>query len=160
MRVLRIIFVFIISVLCLLSMCSCLDTNLGVYIFEDIKECQNIIANKSDDAEIELYDTPNSDKYLNNLQYNDFFACKYLCDDFEFEIFAYEFVDSDTNKQYFENAADRTSERYSDFLSWGGISNYSSVVIDGNNAYIIHSSTSNKKKVTEFIATVFSLKLF
>ena len=150
----------LVLLLILLSLCSCLDTNIEVYIFDDITECQNIITNKSDDVDIEVYETPNSDKYLKDLEYEDFFACKYVCDDFEFEIFAYEFVDSDTNKQYFENVTDRTSERYSDFLSWGGISNYSSVVINGNNAYIIHSSTSNKNKVTKFIATVFSVKLF
>lgn len=160
MKMMKIILVSAMSVLCLIYTCACFDTNFDVYIFQDIKECQNIIANKDENTDIEVFDTPNDDKYLKDLRYNDFFSCRYSCDDFDFEMFAYEFVDSDTSKEYFENVTDRTSERDSDFLSWGGILSYSRVVIDGKNAYIIHSSTSNQEKINKFISTVFSVKLY
>ncbi len=149
-----------LSVILIFGLCACFDMEMKVYIFENIEECQNINTYKSDDAVIEMYDSPAGDKYLKDLQYNDFFACKYSSESFNFEIFAYEFLDSDTSKEYFENVADRKSERESDFLTWGGILNYSRVVIDGRNAYIIHSKTSSQEKINEFISTVFSVELY
>lgn len=150
----------LLSVILIFGLCACFDMEMKVYIFENIEECQNINAYKSDNAVIELYDSPDGDKYLKDLQYNDFFACKYSSESFDFEIFAYEFLDSDTSKEYFKNVTGNSSEDSSSFSSVKGMLYYRRIVIDENKAYTIFSAPNDSDTVEEYIATVFSVKLY
>ena len=91
-------FLFIIS---LLSFSSCKFPELNVRIFFDLEECNYMLY--TNNADVKIYDTPIKDKYLKKIEYKDFFACRYSSDELTFEIFSYEFADSASSDEYFEN---------------------------------------------------------
>ena len=149
--------IFIVFVL-LFSLCSCKMEEIDIHIFSDINECQSIIQNNTNSAEIEIYSSE-KDKNLKNLEYDDYFGCKYTCDGYSFEIFAYNFIDSDTAYQYFENITGKRNNPNPTFSDNSNLSDYRRVVINKNMAYTVYCKNQYKEKVLEFINEIFSLDI-
>ena len=133
---------------------------LDIYIFENISECEKISQNKPEDATVEVYQSTEKDKKLDGLQYESFFGAKYSSSELTFEIFAYEFQDTEEAHQYFYNHTGRESDRDTNFFGSGGMFSYDLVVIDGKNAYFASTSSGDVDEMYEFFSNVFSTKLF
>ncbi|MBQ6825744.1 MAG: hypothetical protein IJP34_03680 [Clostridia bacterium] len=147
-------------ILIVFSLSACAGLGIKVYIFADISECQNIITYKAEDAKIEIYESPSEDKYLKGLQYKEFFACKYVAEDFEFRIFAYQFIDSDICKEYFKNFTGNNSDDNINFSGVKGITYYYRMVMYDDKAYTIYTSPKDSDKVENFIADMFSVEVY
>lgn len=153
---------YIIAVITLLIMsaviCSCGPGIMDFYIFSDIDECNNIEAFKSEDATITIYDSPDLDKNLGDLAYNDFFAAYYDSNELKFEIFAYEFVDSDSAKEYFTKVTGKKSLE-TNFSASGGMTKYRVIVIDEYRVYCAYTSLKDSEDLKLFLGEIFSKKI-
>ena len=155
----RMAYMFLLFSLIFGTMCSCGNKSMKYYIFSEITECNNFTIDKKGGAEIIEYDTPDDDRYLENMKYKNFFAAKYKSSEFEFEIFAYEFENSDSAKEYFKNATGRTSDLDTNFLSSGGITSQKIVVINFEKAYTLYTSADSSEQVKKFIGENFTIQI-
>lgn len=142
----------------MILLCSCGPDNIPFCIFEDINECENIEKLKSEDAVITVYDSPDLDKNLGDLQYEDFYCASYESKELDFEIFAYDFVDSDSAKEYFRNDTGLSEIRDTHFLASGGMG-YRIIVLDDDRAYITTFKTRDLREVKTFLSRVFSKRI-
>ena len=128
-------------------------------IFADISECEEVFQKDIENANFEKYNTPHSDEYIKKLEYESFFAGKYSSDEFEFEIFAYEFKNSDLAKAYYKNYSGDHAPKNSLFGSRTSVFSYELIVVDYERAYTIYASTNDSKKVELFIHDAFSVEI-
>ena len=149
----------IVLVLIINILMSCAYTIPEVYIFNDITECSTVKTKTSAEVQVEIYQNPSKDLYLKDLGYNSFFGCFYISREIKFEIFAYEFVDSETAKDYFTQVTGKNDELSTNFSSISGSGRYRKIVINGKNAYTVYSSAKDSKAVNEFIGEIFTIKL-
>ena len=133
------------------------NKSVPVCIFDDISECDNI--KNSTEFQIQKYETPDKDSKLNNLEYSVFHAAKYVSDDVEFELFAYEFKDKGNAKQYFKNVAEQDAEKDTEFLGFGGATSYTLVVIDDQKAYSFYTDIKDRYRVLEVVNEYFSIPI-
>ena len=154
---------YAVSILTLVICCgmlsSCENRVPDIYIFENISECENIEEYKSDDAVVTIYDIPTDDKNLDDLEYDSFYAASYESDELDFEIFAYEFVDSDSAKEYFSKKTGIESVYSTMFLTSGGMTKYDIIVIDESRAYYAETSKEDEEDMNQLLSRVFSKKL-
>ena len=147
--------------LMLIVLTSCSSINKNRYcIFSNISEFEMIESEFSKKGEIQRYNDTSRDENLEGLQYVAHYAAYYKCEEFEFEIFAYEFQDTEEAHQYFYNHTGRESDRDTNFFGSGGMFSYDLVVIDGKNAYFASTSSGDVDEMYEFFSNVFSTKLF
>lgn len=151
------LFVLVVSLTLCISLSACGFEEPTVYMFADIDECNNIVLQKSDDAVVEVYDSPDKDKYLKDLEYDSFYACKYKSDDLKFKLFAYDFVDKESAQEYFERCADRDCVGDTDFLTTRGMMNYEVRVRCGDCAYILYTRSGYQKQVDEYLSNLFTV---
>lgn len=143
----------------LLSFCSCEISDPQINMFANIGECQNIELLKSQDAKVEIYDLPERDRALKDLEYEEFFACKYTSKDFKFEIFAYVFSNEEDAMQYFENETGKTDDPNPTYSISSGMNSYSRIIISGNKAYTVNCKKSKSEQVVAFINSCFSKRI-
>lgn len=154
---LRLIFAVLILTVIL---CACAHFDNDYYIFSNISECNNFEINKDEDAKITYYTTPEKDSNLKDLEYDSFFGAKYLSLDIEFEIFAYEFKDSNSAKKYFNNVTGKNSEELdTNFSASMGMTSYRLVIIDFKKAYIVQGPSSNAEAIQDFLKENFTVKI-
>lgn len=151
------IFLWLIFILPLI-LCACDAEIPDVYIFADINECSTISELANHSGSIELYHSPNSDKNLKDSAYTNFYACKYS-GEYSFELFAYEFVDDETAKAYYERANSRPCTQSASFTSVTGMFHYELCVVNGNKAYFIKSNRESADEVTDLLSNTFSIKI-
>ena len=153
--------VFVCAVVLLLIAVSTalmiVHTNVSVCIFADLEECESIA---SADGSFSEYTEVSSDKHVKTLTYTDFFAGKYKCDGFKFEIFAYEFDSIDSARAYFEEVTGKNSDGLdTNFSLSSGLLNSHLVVFDSNRAYMLYAPTMDMSDVAQFLSGVFSIKI-
>ena len=142
------------------SSCNMLRTRSNICIFSDITEFEQIEKDFLEYGTVERYDSPKDDKHLKGLSYVKFYAGKYKCDDFQFEIFAYEFEDSILAEKYYENAVGNETTINPRYVISGNLRNTTLLVIDGANVYLASYSTKYKHNVESFFATKFNKLLY
>ena len=140
------------------------------FIFQNIEECELLIPTDHSNAEIIRYDSPSKDKKLKGLPYNNFWAVKFESDTLEYEIFAYEFVDSDSALKYYINVTGKNSyeknlplkseDENKLFCASRGMFFYEIVVIYQNKAYQIIVPNRYEDEVNNLLATAFSQQIF
>ena len=131
-------------------------TNVSVCIFADLEECESIA---SADGSFSEYTEVSSDKHV-KVRLTDFFAGKYKCDGFKFEIFAYEFDSIDSARAYFEEVTGKNSDGLdTNFSLSSGLLNSYLVVFDSNRAYMLYAPTMDISDVAQFLSGVFSIKI-
>ena len=116
------------------------------YIFRDISECENIATLNYPNGQINKYDTPNADKKLKGLSYENFFAADYTSDEVEFTIFAYVFKDVETAGKYFQNVTGKNNNGDKSFSTSLGMAFYENCVFVDNCAYRV---TAKRKYAIE-----------
>lgn len=148
----------VLSIAICISFCSCDMESSSAYIFADISECKNFEDKLSENVELTLYDTPEEDKNLNDLEYISFYAAKYETQEIKFKIYAYEFIDSDEAKKYFETSAGRDSIGNKDFYINTNLIKHTIRVLDGERAYVLYSEYGYKEAINELLSEVFTIE--
>ena len=139
------------------------------YIFQTIDECEQLIPANQTDLMIERYVSPKKDKYLKNLSFESFFGMKFHSSELEYEIFAYEFADSNSALKYYINVTGQNSYEkelpLSDsnenkrLSSSKGMSRYRLIAVYQNKAYLIVAPKQYGDTIDKMLATVFSFQL-
>lgn len=142
----------------------------GYYIFQDISECEQLIPDDLAGVTVDRYDSPTKDEDLKGLPYKEFWGMKLSSDEIEYEIFAYEFDDSDSALKYFVNETGKSSylkelplsddDENKHFTASKGIPSYHLIVIYKNKAYKVIAPSKYANSVNELMASSFSLKVF
>lgn len=165
------IYIIIIIGLIIGAVTNIMNRNITTdyYIFENIDQCEELTPPGMTDVNIERYGTPAADKDRGKLKYDDFFGMNYLSDELEFEIFAYEFPDSDTALKYFVNVSGMDSyekrlplaadDENNLFFSTKGMFRYTIVIVHQNKAYKLNAPNSCEDELDELLSSVFSYKM-
>ncbi len=142
----------------------------GYYIFQNISECEQLIPNDQSGVTVDRYDSPDKDTNLNGLLYKEFWGMNLSSDEIEYEIFAYEFEDSDSALKYYVNETGQNSylnklplsmdDENKLFSASKGIPSYRLIVIYKNRAYKVISPSKYADSVNELLASIFSQKVF
>ncbi|MBQ7968442.1 MAG: hypothetical protein IJ292_01285 [Clostridia bacterium] len=140
------------------------------FIFQNINECERLIPTEQSDLTIERYTSPDKDKYLKDLSYKDFWGMKLLSNELEFEIFAYEFVDSDSALKYYINVTRQNSYKKELPLSTDndnkrlssskGMFVYRLVVVYQNKAYLVVAPSQYDDAINKLLSDTMTYKLF
>ena len=131
------------------------------YIFNTIEECEGLIPGDQSGIKVERYDTPSGDKDIKNLTYSDFFGMEFKSDELEYEIFAYEFDNSETALEYFNNCTGqkRTLNQGVNKIhsaSVGIFGHYDLVLVFENRAYKLNSHKNYANEITDLFGETFS----
>ena len=148
----------VVAVILALGLVGCGVGSIDAYIFSDISECQKISEQKAEGAQVEVLTSPDSDKYLQDAMYSQFYACRYSSD-FNFTLYAYEFVDESTAHDYFKRV---TGKEYHDnigYSSVAGMSSYRRIVINKTDVYIVYTQSKTYVAVLEYLNGIFSVEL-
>lgn len=140
------------------------------FIFQTIDECERLIPTDQTDLIIEQYVSPEKDKNLKELSFESFFGMKFHSNELEYEIFAYEFVDSNSALKYYINVTGQNS--YEEELplsddnenkrlsSSKGMSSYRLIAVYQHKAYVIVAPKQYEDAINKMLATTFSCQLF
>ena len=159
--------IIILSILLLISVVfleACVNFHIGAefYIFENLDELENIENSFQKYGTVNRYDSPAKDKYLKDLSFVDSYAAYYECEEFEFEIFAYEFLDKDVSKEYFDNVTGKDQAFDVNFSRHSGITILSKTemtIIDHEKAYTMIYKSKYNEDIDNFLSENFTLRL-
>ena len=139
------------------------------YIFAEIGECEKLLPSDQTNIKIEIYDTVSNDKNLQDLSYNHFFAMDYKSNSLQYEIFAYEFEDSDSALKYFVNVTGQTNyekklplddnDENKLLSASSGMFSYRLVVVYKNMAYQIIAPKQYKSELHDLLSSTFSIRI-
>jgi len=142
---------FLLIILLVFNLCSCRTFETDVHIFSNIEECQVIESLNDDSSYVKTYSSPDEDENLKNLQFEEFFGCKYTSDDLDFELFAYEFSNADIAMSYFKNLTGKENDPNPTFCDSSGMFWFKRIVVKENNAYTVLCKKEYKDKMIEVI---------
>ncbi len=149
-----------VAFLMLIILTSCSSTNKNRYcIFSNISEFEMIESEFLKKGEIQKYNDTSRDENLEGLQYVAHYAAYYKCEEFEFEIFAYEFESSDVSREYHKNVSIETDKDVS-MHKTVGITKTKLVLIDNTMAYSAFYSNVDAEQVEYYFYTAFSKVVF
>lgn len=139
------------------------------FIFQTIDECEQLIPTDQTDLLIERYTSPEKDTNLKGLSYESFFGMNIHSNEVEYEIFAYEFVDSNSALKYYISVTgqnsyekelplsdDNENRRLSTSM---GMSSYRLIAVYQNKAYVIVAPKQFEEAINKLLSTTFSCKL-
>lgn len=151
---------FILIFSLVFAFCSCGKAlKIDVHMFSDIEECNNIVSSKENEAQIN-YLSAEEDKNSKDLKYEEFFGCKYICEELSFEIFAYSFSNSELAMDYFKNVTGKKNDPNPTFSDNSGGKFFNRVVVSDNKVYNVRCGKKCKESVIDFLNGVFSIELF
>ena len=140
------------------------------FVFQNINECEQLIPIEQSDLMIERYDTPDKDENLKSLSYVDFWGMNFESNELEYEIFAYEFSDSDSALKYYVNVTGQRSyekklplskdDDNKHFNSSKGMFFYRIVAVYQRKAYLIIAPKQYADKIDSLLENTFSYRLF
>ncbi len=148
----------VFGVLIFLASCSVIYRD-RYCIFSNISEFEIIESEFLNQGEVEKYNDTSKDENIKELQYVAHYAAYYTCEDFEFEIFAYEFENSDASREYHKNVSVETDKSVSMHRTVG-ITQTKLVLIDNTMAYSAFYSNADAEQVEHFFCTAFSKVVF
>lgn len=134
--------------------------NADVYMFKSIEECWKIETQAEENSVFNRYLDTSRDNYLSGLSYNSFFSGKYSCEQYEFEIFAYEFNDTMSAIEYFKKITGKDSiQKSTNFSLSSGIAQSRIIAISETNAYIVYCPTKDFTDVCKMLEKIFTVKI-
>ena len=110
-------------------------------------------------SKFESYSPKETDKNIKDLLFEESFCGKFSCDDFEFVIFAYEFADSESAKQYYINNTGKINDPSTSFSESWGVTFGEIIVIDLERVYRIEAKTKYREEVCSFLNEIFSKEI-
>lgn len=128
-----------------------------IYIFADMTECEAFRVMSDKNGTFTEYTNMLTDDNLGDLSYVSCFAGTYLCDDYSFEFFAYEFEEGEMAKKYFNNCTGKNTNALSEnfSLSLGLLRTHLAVVKDAK-AYVVFCPTKDTQDVLLVLEEFFS----
>ena len=130
------------------------DTN--IYIFANIQECNALDAT----GKFIPYSDVSKDSHIGELPYTAFYAGEYKDEFVEFQIFAYEFSDTEAARAYFKHTTGKDSKQLTQNFSLSeGMRNARIVVFSENHAYVAYFSNDSTQEVLEILKDIFSTKI-
>ncbi len=139
------------------------------YIFDQISECEQLIAVNQTDVKTDRYNDASGDKDAKGLSYDEFFGMNFKSNELEYEIFAYEFEDNNAALKYFVSVTGKTSyekklpldseDENKLFSASRGMAQYRIVITHQNKAYKIISSNKYEDEINELLSNTFSIKI-
>ena len=145
------------------------NTHDKYHIFAEIGECNKLIPVDQTNIKMDMYGTASKDKDLQNLSYNDFFAMDYKSDSLQYEIFAYEFEDSDSALKYYVNVTGQKSyekklplddtDENKLLSASSGMFSYRLIVVYKNMAYQIIAPKQYKSELHNLLSSTFSIRI-
>ena len=149
--------VFFLLILLIMCFCSCKLAPTDVYIYNEISECYSI--ENCPNESIIVYDQPSEDKYIKELEYKNFYGCDFTAKEFSFQLFAYQFENSDSANEYFRSVTGKKSSEEKNFTDVTSLFSYRRVVVDNENAYIVYSEPEDAAAVIAFLNGIFTKEL-
>lgn len=146
---------FLLIGLLVFNLCSCRTFETDVHIFSNIEECQSIEGLNDNNTDLKIYFSPDKDKNLRNLQFQEFFGCDYTSEDLIFELFAYEFSSVDIAMSYFKNFTGKEDDPNPTFCDSSGVFWFKRIVVKENKAYAVRCKKDYKDKMIELINSCF-----
>ena len=128
-------------------------------IFESISECDALKSSTLPNAKFENLDPNETDDNISGLIIKDSFCGNFSCDEFEFIIFAYEFIDSESAKQYYINNTGKKNDPSTSFSESRGPFSGELIVLDLERVYRIKMKTKYRDEVCNFLNETFSKKI-
>ena len=154
------VFAVVIIAVCVALPFLQIHRNTNVYIFSDISECNALEELSVTDGHFTRYQNTTQDSNLQGLQYAAFFAGKYSCEQYTFEIYAYEFTEPAAAKTYFENATGKnTNELDSNFSLASGMTTSHIIAFHKNMAYAVYCPSNDLSDVSMVLAEYFQNKI-
>lgn len=139
------------------------------FIFQNLNECEQLVSIEQSDLVIDRYTLPDKDENLKELSYESFFGMKLHSNELEYEIFAYEFVDSDSALKYYINVTGQNSyekelpldddDENKRLSSSKGMSSYRLIVVYKHKAYFITAPKQYEDAINKLLANTFSYQL-
>ena len=128
-----------------------------IYMFENISEFESMEDNFKEYGQIQKYD-PSYDESLNGLEYVNQYLAKYECENYEFEIFAYEFQMVEQAQQYYSNHGNETSQAVTRWYinSSGKIT---IITLNEKNIYKIKYQKQDEEAITELLSQKLALEM-
>ena len=154
--IIPLIIITIIAILLNVSLCG---QSIEYCIFENISECNDIKMSTLPGSKFESYSPKETDKNIKDLLFEESFCGKFSCDDFEFVIFAYEFADSESAKQYYINNTGKINDPSTSFSESWGVTFGEIIVIDLERVYRIEAKTKYREEVCSFLNEIFSKEI-
>ena len=131
------------------------NKDVPIDMFSSIEECQQIEANKEDDATVTFLST-GDDKHLDGLTPLMSYNCHYTSDTMSFELFAYNFATMEDADAYFENVTGKSNNPAVTFLRSGGMSSYRCIAMDHEKVYCFICPNSCRNEVDVYVNNCFS----
>lgn len=128
-----------------------------IYIFEDMAECEAFRTMSDNNGTFTEYTDRITDDNLSNLSYVSCLSGKYLCDKYNFEIFAYEFENEESARAYFKNCTGKnTNDLRQNFSLSSGLFRSHLAVLKGTKAYVVSCPTKYVQDVLQVLEKCFS----
>ena len=142
----------------LLVLCSCTFPDSQLFIFETISECDNLERALQNTGSLIVYNSPKEDAKWRELEYDAFWGCQYESKDLTFQLFAYEFPDIQTSKDYFENITGKTtlSTNFSDNT---GMHTFRRTIIHNGNAFLVYCPKGDKAELISLLSKYFQINI-
>ena len=126
--------------------------------FATMEECKNIELMKEDGAEVEVYETPEKDKKAKDLEYEQFYGCKYCSDTMTFELFAYDFSNKEDAQTYFKRHTGKDG-RDVNFSSSTGMFHFELRMLNEETAYFVKGKAKDEEEILAYLRECFSVSL-
>ena len=144
-------------------MVACSDGVMDVKyaIFSSITECEKLQSDTLEGATFQQETDPSKDPHLKELTFEEFFAGRFYCTEFEFVIYAYKFEDTEASKEYFENVTGIKTDRdlNFNFITSTGAFRSKTVVFYNENAYLIQNAPEDWREIKVFLNEIFTIQL-
>lgn len=130
-----------------------------IYMFTQIQECQKTIEIMEEEpylAKFAMMETPETDRYLKDLEYETFCGWKNSANSMNFDFYAYEFKTPEDAKSYFQNVTGEIADKDKVYGEVAGLRFCHRVVISGNKAYMFRAKKVWCSQIQAYINTGFS----
>ena len=131
-----------------------------IYMFENLDELRNMEKSFEKYGQVQSLEAY-EDEFLNNLKFENNYLAKYKCEEFEFEIFAYEFEETNLAKKYYFNIEGK--QIFEDYNVWrlylNENGNVSIIALNYSDIYRISYKKTNEKAINELLSKHLSYKI-
>lgn len=128
-----------------------------IYMFSDIYEFENMEQSFLEYGDVEIIDNVEDD-LLQSLQYEKSYNGRYVCSNFEFEVFAYVFSSNDMAQEYYANCGE-VPQANTCRLYWNSLGNVRIIVLNNNEIYSIYYNEECEKEITNLLSRHLTLKM-
>jgi hypothetical protein len=151
----------IVFALILTNMAACLPSVdiPQYYIFANISECKGLEELNFNNSELTVFASSDEDELLRSLPYQKFYGARYVSDELNFEIFAYEFDSPAVAKAYFNRAIGENYDADVNYIAAGGAIKYELSVLYYEKAYHVNGYVKESELLEETLSEIFSKRV-